>query len=152
VLFTGEEEGLFGSQQYAARHAAELRKYQAVLVLDNGTGRITGVSLQGRSELHYLWEELFEPISALGPFTVRSRNKGGTDHLSFLPYGVPAFNYDQETRGYNHTHHSQADTYDHVVPGDVAQAATVMAATAYELATVPTLLSRGPTTVVVGAP
>ena len=52
------------------------------------------------------------------PSPCASRNKGGTDHLSFLPYGVPAFNYDQETRGYNHTHHSQADTYDHVVLGD----------------------------------
>ena len=152
VLFTGEEEGLFGSEQYAERHAAELSRYQAVLVLDNGTGRITGVSLQGRNELRYLWEQLFAPISALGPFAVRSRNKGGTDHLSFLPYGVPSFNYDQETRGYNHTHHSQADTFDHVVVGDVQQAATVMAATAYELANIPTLLTRGPVSVVVGAP
>ena len=56
ALFTGEEEGLFGSQQYAERHAAELRLYQAVLVLDNGTGRITGMSLQGRNELRDLWE------------------------------------------------------------------------------------------------
>jgi carboxypeptidase Q len=152
ALFTGEEEGLYGSEQYAERHAAELRRYQAVLVLDNGTGRITGVSLQGRNELRYLWEQLFAPISALGPFAVRSRNKGGTDHLSFLPYGVPAFNYDQETRGYNHTHHSQADTFDHTVVGDVQQAATVMAATAYELANMRQLLSRGPISVVVGGP
>lgn len=150
VLFTGEEEGLLGSQHYAEDHAAELRKYQAVLVLDNGTGRITGISLQGHNDLRDAWGALFAPINTLGPFAVRSRDKGGTDHLSFVPYGVPSFNYDQETRGYNHTHHSQADTFDHAVLGDLRQAATVMAVTAYELATIPEFLGRGQASIVVG--
>ena len=143
VLFTGEEQGLFGSQHYAAQHARELGSYQAVLVLDNGTGPITGMSLQGHTDLRDLWRDLFAPVAPLGPFVVQARDKGGTDHLSFIPYGVPAFNYDQATVGYNHTHHSQVDTYDHVVAADLAQAATVMAVTAYELASVPTLLPRG---------
>jgi carboxypeptidase Q len=145
ALFTGEEEGLLGSGAYARDHEDELDKYQAVLVLDNGTGRITGMALQGRNELHDAWEALFAPVASLGPFTVRVANKGGTDHLSFLPYGVPSFNYDQLTRGYNHTHHSQVDTFDHAVPGDLAQAATVMAVNAYELANAPALLPRGQT-------
>jgi hypothetical protein len=144
ALFTGEEEGLMGSEAYAKAHAAELAKYQAVLVLDNGTGRVTGIALQGRRELHDAWGALLTPISELGPFSIRSANKGGTDHLSFLPYGVPAFNYDQETRGYGHTHHSQVDTYDHALPDDLAQAATVMAVNAYQLASADTLLARGP--------
>ncbi len=142
ALFGGEEEGLWGSQAYAKQHAPELGRYQAVLVLDNGTGRITGMALQGYNELSELWQQLFRPVSELGPFTVRPGNKGGTDHLSFLPYGVPGFNFDQLTRGYNHTHHSQVDIYDHAVPGDIVQAATVMAATAYELANLPELLPR----------
>ncbi len=142
VLFTGEEEGLLGSAHYAARHAGELAAYQAVVVLDNGTGRITGMSLQGRNDLHDLWQALFAPLAPLGPFAIQGRNKGGTDHLSFLPFGVPAFNYDQATTGYNHTHHSQVDTFDHIVPADLAQAATVMAVTAYELADLPVTLPR----------
>jgi carboxypeptidase Q len=79
---------------------------------------------------------------------VRSGNKGGTDHLAFVPYGVPAFNFDQESRGYNHTHHSQTDTYDKAVRGDLMQASAVMAVTAYELANLPALLPRGPKTTV----
>lgn len=142
VLFGGEEEGLFGSQAYAAAHKSELAKYQAVLVLDNGSGRITGMALQGRDELRDMWQDLFAPISPLGPFAVRSGNKGGTDHLSFIPYGVPGFNYDQLGRGYNHTHHSQVDVYDHTAPGDIAQAATVMAVNAWQLADMPELLPR----------
>jgi Zn-dependent M28 family amino/carboxypeptidase len=144
ALFTGEEEGLMGSAAYAEAHANELGQYQVVLVLDNGTGRITGIALQGRRELHDAWASLLSPIAQLGPFSIRSANKGGTDHLSFLPYGVPAFNYDQTTLGYNHTHHSQVDTYDHVSPSDLAQAATVMAVNAYQWASADTLLARGP--------
>ena len=142
ALFSGEEEGLYGSRMYARDHASELAGYQAVLVLDNGTGRITGMALQGRNELRDMWQALFAPVSALGPFHVRAGNKGGTDHLSFLQYGVPGFNYDQESRGYDHTHHSQVDTYDHAVIPDVIQAATVMAATAYQLANLDELLPR----------
>jgi hypothetical protein len=143
ALFSGEEEGLYGSNRYAAAHAAELGKFQTVLVLDNGTGRITGMALQKRDELGDAWRALFAALpEELGPFAVRSAEKGGTDHLSFLPYGVPGFNYDQLSRGYDHTHHSQADTFEHAVIGDVRQAATVMAATAYELANLPALLPR----------
>jgi carboxypeptidase Q len=150
ALFTGEEEGLLGSQQYAERHMRELKDYQAVLVVDNGTGRIEGISLQGHNELRDGWRAMFAPLQTLGPFAVRARDKTGTDHLAFVPYGVPAFNYDQVSRGYGHTHHSQADTYDHVVVSDVEQMATVMAVNAWELASMPEVLPRGPAHVVVG--
>ncbi|MGB7212269.1 MAG: M20/M25/M40 family metallo-hydrolase [Gemmatimonadales bacterium] len=143
ILFTGEEEGLLGSAAYANEHAADADSIQAVLVLDNGTGRITGQALQGRPQDNQLWQDIFAPLSALGPFTVRDGNKGGTDHLSFLPWGVPSWNFDQESRGYNHTHHSQVDTYDHAVGPDLVQASSVMAATALELANLPELLPRG---------
>jgi len=100
------------------------------------------MALQGRAELRDMWQDLFAPVGALGPFTVRSGNKGGTDHLSFIAYGVPGFNYDQLGRGYNHTHHSQVDVFDHAAPGDIAQAATVMAVNAWQLADMPELIPR----------
>ena len=109
----------------------------------NGTGMITGQALQGRDQDQQLWTDLLAPVNSLGATKVRSGNKGGTDHLSFIPYGVPGWNFDQETRGYNHTHHSQVDTYDHAVPGDLKQASAVMAVTALELANLPVLLPRG---------
>lgn len=149
ILFSGEEQGLLGSRAYAAAHAGEADQIQAVLVLDNGTGRILGQALQGREELEGLWRDLLMPVASLGADRVRDANKGGTDHLAFLPYGVPGFNFDQESRGYGHTHHSQIDTYDHAVPGDLMQASAVMAVTAYELANLPELLPRGETTEVV---
>lgn len=144
ALFTGEEQGLYGSQYYVMAHAAELPRFQAVLVLDNGTGRITSIATQGWTELRAMWTEMMRPFAAppLGPITVRDGQKTGTDHLAFIPAGVPAFNYDQRSRGYDHTHHSQADVFDHVVPGDVAQAAMVMAVNALQLANARQLLPR----------
>jgi carboxypeptidase Q len=146
ILFSGEEEGLLGSRAYAAAHAAEADSMQAVLVLDNGTGAIKGQALQGRDELAGLWRDLLAPVAYLGADSVRSASKTGTDHLSFLPYGVPGFNFDQLPRGYFHTHHSQSDTYDKAIADDLKQAAAVMAVTAYELANLPELLPRGPKT------
>jgi carboxypeptidase Q len=143
ILFSGEEQGLLGSRAYAEAHAGSADSIQAVLVLDNGTGAITGQALQGRKDLEGLWKELLAPVASLDADSVRDANKNGTDHLSFLPYGVPGFNFDQISRGYNHTHHSQTDTYDKAVPGDLKQAAAVMAVTGYELANLPELLPRG---------
>jgi carboxypeptidase Q len=152
ILFSGEEQGLLGSRAYAEAHQARADSVEAVLVLDNGTGAITGQALQGRKDLEGLWKQLLAPLAALDADSVREASKMGTDHLSFLPYGVPGFNFDQLPRGYNHTHHSQSDTYDKTVEGDLKQAAAVMAVTAYELANLPELLPRGPKIPVVPVP
>ena len=85
---------------------------------------------------------MLRPIAALGPFVVRSGMKGGTDHLPFQHAGVPSFNYDQLSRGYDYTHHSQIDVFDYAVPGDISQAATVMAVNALQLANLDRLLPR----------
>lgn len=143
VLFSGEEQGLLGSRAYAAAHQRESDSIQAVLVVDNGTGMIIGQALQGRDQDSTLWRNLLAPVASLGASAVRSGNKGGTDHLSFIPYGVPGWNFDQMSRGYGHTHHSQVDTFDHAIESDLKQAAAVMAVTAYELANHPVLLARG---------
>ena len=144
VLFSGEEEGLLGSQAYTEDHEKELPKVQAILVLDNGTGKITGMALQGREDLRSMWKSMLQPATELGSLVVRSGRKTGTDHLAFEPYGVPSFNYDQLTRGYNHTHHSQVDDFDHTVPSDIAQAATIMAINAWQFADMRELLTRSP--------
>ncbi len=143
ILFTGEEQGLIGSRKYAEAHAGEADSIQAVIVLDNGVGAITGQALQGRPDLYGLWRAILAPVRRFGADTVTDGFKGGTDHLSFLPYGVPGFNFNQISRGYNHTHHSQSDTWDKAIPADLMQASTVMAVSAWELANLPGVIPRG---------
>jgi hypothetical protein len=142
ALFSGEEQGLYGSRAYVLSHADEMPRFQAVLVLDNGTGRIRGLPLQGWNELHDLWRTMLRPLAILGTINVRAGTKGGTDHLPFLEAAVPSFNYDQYSTGYDHTHHSQVDVLAHAVPADVAQAATIMAVNALQLANLDRLLPR----------
>jgi carboxypeptidase Q len=144
LLFSGEEQGLLGARGYAKTHAAEADSVQAALVIDNGTGMIVGQVLQGRDDLADTWRALLAPVSHLGASSVRSAVKTGTDHLAFAHYGIPAFNFDQQPRGYPHTHHSESDTFDKAVEEDLKQAAAVMAATALQLANLPVLLARGP--------
>ncbi len=143
ALFAGEEQGLDGSQYYAAGHRGELPRFQAVLVLDNGSGRITALATQGWDQLTALWTEMMRPLAPLGPVPIRSGRKTGTDHLAFIPFGVPSFNYDQMSRGYDYTHHSQMDVFDYTVPSDISQAATIMAVNALQLANLDQLLPRG---------
>jgi hypothetical protein len=101
------------------------------------------MSLQGRAEYGDAWRALFTPILPLGPFYVRPRNKGASDHRAFVARGVPGFNYDQEEgRGYDETYHNELDSYDHVWPAHMQQAATVMAVHAHALAGLPRLLPR----------
>ena len=145
ALFGGEEQGLYGSIAYVTARAAELPRHQAALIVDNGTGRIVGVPTQGRDDLAELWRGIIAPIAAipqLGPIRVRNGLKGGTDHLPFAENGVPSVSFDQEPRGYDRTHHSQLDSFEYAVPADIRQAATVLAAMAYRLATMPELIPR----------
>ena len=100
-------------------------------------------ALQGRVEYAGAWRALFAPVRELGPFTVRARNKGASDHRPFIARGVPGFNYDQEEgRGYDETYHNELDTFDHAWPREMQQAATVMAVHAHALANLPGLLPR----------
>lgn len=145
VLFSGEEQGLHGSKQYVKAHESEMSKISAVLVHDMGTGRVTSVGLQGRYDLREPMESIVAPFQKLVNMDELSmRNMGGTDHLSFLPQGVPAFAVVQDPAEYRKTHHTESDTFDKVYPDEVNQGAKVLAAWAYNVAQLPDLLPRDP--------
>lgn len=142
VLFSGEEEGLLGSKAYVKAHKEELSKVSAVLVMDNGTGRLKGLALQGREDLRPFLAQALAPANDLGVRELPLRNQGGTDHLSFIPEGVPGFAFIQEPADYRKTHHSQSDTFDKAIKDDLIQTATVLAIAAYNIAELPDLLPR----------
>lgn len=138
VLFSGEEQGHWGSKAYVAAHAAELPRIQTVLVNDLGTGRVRGWALQGREDARPLMGYAIAPLSELGVNELPLERGDDSDHASFAAMGVPAFFAVQDTVDYfTTTHHSQYDTYDHVRPNDLRQGATAVAVTAWELANMP---------------
>ncbi|MDD5544933.1 MAG: M20/M25/M40 family metallo-hydrolase [Acidobacteriia bacterium] len=142
VLFTGEEEGLLGSKAYAEAHKAEADKISAVLIMDTGTGHFNGISMQGREDLRPVMASVLAPLNDLGVRDINLRNQGGTDHLSFLPLGVPGFAFYQDPAEYGKTHHSQSDTFDKAKSDDLIQASTSLAVAAFNIAELPTLMTH----------
>ncbi len=142
VLFTGEEQGLYGSKEYVIKHKDELPKTSMALVHDTGTGKVTGIGLQGRAPLKPILDAEFVSLAGLGVKETNLRGMGGTDHLSFENAGVPGFAFQQDPSEYRLTHHSQSDTLDKASEPDLVQGAQVMAVAAMRVANMPTLLPR----------
>jgi hypothetical protein len=128
ALWSGEEQGLLGSRNWVSNHEAELDRISVYVNVDNGTGRIRGIYDQGNTAAAAIFEQILSPMRDLGVATVRHQEVGGTDHLAFDRAGVPGFNFAQDPIEYSvRTHHSNIDTYDHLVIDDLKQAATIVA-------------------------
>lgn len=154
ALWDGEEQGLFGSRAYVAKHFAEPismklkkghEKLSGYFNVDNGSGKIRGVYLQKNDMMRPIFNSWFAPFADQGITSQTIQNTTGTDHLSFNSVGLPGFQFIQDPLDYDlNTHHSNLDHVDHVVPGDLMQAAAVMAATIYQAATRKEMLPRKP--------
>ena len=142
ALWTGEEQGLFGSRAYVGDHYADFaengwtpqgikpaqKSVSAYYNLDNGTGKIRGVFLQGNEKVGPIFREWLSPFEEMEASTLTLQNTGGTDHLPFDGVGIPGFQFIQEPVAYfARTHHSNMDNYDHLVADDLKQAATIIA-------------------------
>jgi len=141
ALWSSEEQGLFGSKYYVLNHFGdpatmtlkpEQVKVSAYYNLDNGTGKIRGIYLQGDSAAGPIFQKWLAPFKDLGASTVTINNTGGTDHQSFDAIGIPGFQFIQDSMDYmTRTHHSNQDTYDRLVEDDLKQAATIVASFVY---------------------
>jgi len=152
ALWSGEEQGLLGSKAYVKEHFGDPKtmkltaahgKLSGYFNLDNGSGKIRGVYLQGNDAMRPIFEQWLEPFRDLGVTTITIRNTSGTDHLSYDAVGLPGFQFIQDPLDYmSVTHHSSMDTYDHAIPGDLMQAAAVIASVVYDAAMRPDMLPR----------
>lgn len=152
ALWSGEEEGLLGSKAYVKEHFGDpetmkLTEQHARLAgylnLDNGSGKIRGVYLQGNDAMRPVFDGWLSAFKDQGVSTVSIRNTGGTDHLSFDAVGLPGFQFIQDPLDYGTlTHHSDMDTFDHIQGPDLMQAAEVIATVVYDAANRPEMLPR----------
>lgn len=153
-LWGGEEEGLLGSRAYVKEHfadtetmkpTAEHAKLAGYFNVDNGTGKLRGVYLQGNDMVRPIFRTWMEPFRDLGFTALTIRNTSGTDHLSYDAVGLPGFQFIQDQVEYNtRTHHSNMDVYDRVQKGDLMQAAAIVASFVYNTATRDEMLPRKP--------
>jgi Zn-dependent M28 family amino/carboxypeptidase len=146
-----------GDQANAAPPRFELKPEQTKISgyfnLDNGTGKVRGVYLQGNDAIAAIFREWLKPFRDMGAATLTLENTGGTDHLSFDAVGIPGFQFIQDPIEYgSRTHHSNMDVYDRIQEEDMKQAATIMAAFVYNTAMRDEPLPRKPLPGQVGAP
>jgi hypothetical protein len=151
-LWGGEEEGLLGSQAYVKAHfadpavmkpTAEHENLSVYFNIDNGTGKIRGVFLQGNEMARPIFEQWFASMKDLTEGAITIRNTGGTDHLSYAAVGLPGFQFIQDPMDYEtRTHHSNMDVYDRLQPGDLEQISIIEAAFLYNAATRPDKFPR----------
>jgi carboxypeptidase Q len=144
ALWSGEEQGLLGSAAYVKEHfadptvmkpTAEHAKLSGYFNIDNGTGRIRGVYLQGNEMMRPIFEQWFAAVKDITPGTITVRNTGGTDHQSFDAVGLPGFQFIQDPMDYDtRTHHSNMDTYDRIQQQDLEQMAVIEAFFVYNTA------------------
>ncbi len=172
-LWTGEEQGEFGSYGYVKQHfgfvplstapdqiklpefmrkpagpveiKAEQQKISGYFNVDNGSGKIRGIYLQENASVTPIFQQWIAPLQDLGVTTLTMRNTGGTDHEAFDSVGVPGFQFIQDMLDYgSRTHHSNMDTYERLQPDDLAQAAVVEAIFVYNTAMRDQMLPRKP--------
>jgi hypothetical protein len=172
-LWTGEEQGLFGSEGYVKQHFGyvplstapdqmklpewmrkpagpvvlkpEQQKISAYFNVDNGSGRLRGIYLEQNAATAPIFEQWIAPLKDLGMTTITMRHTGGTDHESFDAVGIPGFQFIQDPLDYgSRTHHTNMDTYERLQPEDLAQAATVEAIFVYNAAMRDQMLPRKP--------
>jgi carboxypeptidase Q len=171
ALWSGEEQGLFGSQGYIRSHfgtfaepkdadpnipaflrpkgalttTKEWETLDAYYNLDNGTGKVRGVYTQENYAVGPIFKQWIAPLKDLGVSTISYRNTGGTDHLSYDAVGLPGFQYIQDPMDYEtRTHHSDMDTYDRLHALDLEQAAVVEAIFLYNTSEREAMMPRKP--------
>jgi carboxypeptidase Q len=172
ALWSGEEEGLFGSRGYVKEHFGfaapvttpdqmalpefmratgplELKPDQKLISgyfnLDNGSGKVRGIYLQENAAVMPIFAQWMAPLKDLGVTTITMRNTGGTDHLSFDAVGIPGFQFIQDPLDYEtRTHHSNQDVFERLQAGDLKQAAVVEAIFVYNSAMRDQMLPRKP--------
>jgi len=172
-LWNGEEQGLIGSRLYVNQHFGTAgggrgraggggaapaptilpahAKFSGYFNIDNGTGAIRGVYMQGNQAMAPIFRAWMEPFRNIGMTHVTINNTGGTDHGSFDAVGLPGFQFIQDTVEYNSmTHHTNLDSYERLQPEDMRRNATIAAAFAYLTANREELLPRKPATAAPG--
>jgi carboxypeptidase Q len=161
-LWDGEEQGHLGSRAYVKNHYGdpitmrlknEHDTFSAYFNIDTGSGKTRGILTQANDMVKPILAQAMEPFVEHGISTLVPRNDWGTDHQAFDAVGLPAFDLLQDQLDYwSHTHHSNVDTLDHVVPQDLMVSAAFLATLVYQAAVADELMPREPLPAALPAP
>ncbi len=152
ALWSGEEQGLFGSRAYVRDHFGNANdpsvgtkpafsKLSAYFNQDYGSGQYRGIYLQANEGARAMLTAWMQPFGDLGMTVVSNQSVGSTDHIAFDEAGLPGFQFLQDpTPGQGG--HSNLDPLEIIQPEDLMKNATIMASYVYHAAMADELIPR----------
>lgn len=152
ALWSGEEQGLFGSRAYVRKHfgdpadpevgtTPEYETLSAYFNQDYGPGQYRGVWLQGNEHVRQTFAAWMEPFRDMGMTTLSIQSVGSTDHVPFDAVGLPAFQFLQARVG-GTGGHTNLDFFDTLPMDDLMKNAVIMASFVYHAAMSDTRIPR----------
>ena len=156
ALWSGEEQGLYGSRAYVRKHfgnpndtnigtTPEYETFSAYFNQDYGPGQYRGIWLQENEHVRQTFKAWMEPFHDMGMTTISLQGVGSTDHVPFDNIGLPAFQFLQARVG-GTGGHTNLDFFDTVPIEDLMKNAVIMASFAYHAAMADERIPRKHTT------
>lgn len=143
IAWINEENGTRGGQTYFQNQKDNLANHIAAIESDLGAGHPTGFSAFVKPAAVPMLQPIANLLLSSGAGLLRISDGPVEADISPLQRaGVPGFAPIQDNRTYFDYHHTPADTFDKVVPRELAENAAVMAVLAYAIANLPESLPR----------
>ena len=144
ALWSGEEQGLYGSRAYVSKHfgdpndtdigtTSEYETFSAYFNQDYGPGQYRGIWLQENEHVRQIFKAWMEPFHDMGMTTISLQGVGSTDHVPFDNIGLPAFQFLQARVG-GTGGHTNLDFFDTLPIEDLMKNAVIMASFVYHAA------------------
>jgi len=143
VLWTSEETGARGGMAYRDQHGEELGRHVLAIESDNGVFSPTGFAFKGSDSAAAVGRQIGGLLERVGASTIERETEGPeADVEPLADEGVPAMGLRVDASRYFWYHHSAGDTFDKIVPAELARCVAALAVMAYVVADLPEPLAR----------
>ncbi|CAN5384034.1 M28 family metallopeptidase [soil metagenome] len=142
IAWMNEENGGRGSAAYAEAEKDNTANHFAAIEADLGASHPTGFLFAGKPEAVPFFAPISKVLTVQGAGQSQVQAGVGSDVGPLTQRGVPSFAPWFDQRTYFNYHHTAADTFDKIIPKEMAQNASVMAVLAYGLANLQQPLPR----------
>jgi Zn-dependent M28 family amino/carboxypeptidase len=142
IAWMNEENGGRGSAGYAEDQKDNIAKHFGAIEADLGASHPVGFLFAGKQEAVPFFTPIANVLQRQGAGIVQVQANVGSDVGPLTQKGVPSFAPYFDQRTYFLYHHTAADTFDKIVPKEMAENASVVAVLAYGLANMEQPLPR----------
>jgi len=142
IAWMNEENGGRGSAGYAEEQKNKMANHFGAIEADLGASHPVGFVFAGKQEALPFFTPILNVLWSQGAGIAQVQANVGSDVGPMTQQGVPSFAPYFDQRTYFLYHHTAADTFDKIVPKELAENASVVAVLAYGLANLEQPLPR----------